>query len=69
MLLKVQKIGENLIVQIPRDFAQCCGLENGGKVNVRLSNDSIVIEAIDHSTTAAAREHGECRKCSEMYLG
>lgn len=45
MLLKVQKIGDHLTVQIPDDYAKICGFENGRQVHMQLSSDSIVIKA------------------------
>ncbi|RQW02516.1 hypothetical protein EH222_13525 [candidate division KSB1 bacterium] len=72
MLLKIEKIEDNLVVQIPSAFAHRCGFDDGAEVNMRLKNDHIVIESADQSFSSLMNcwsEMNDEEPRSEMFYG
>ena len=72
MLLKIEKIENNLVVQIPAAFAHHCGLNDGAEVNMRLKDDHIVIESADQSFSSLMNywsEMNDEQPHSEMFFG
>ena len=72
MLLKIEKMQDNLVVQIPPAFANRCGFDCGCEVNMRLKDDHIVIESAEQSFSSLMNywnEMNDEETHSEMFYG